>query len=237
MTDSGRQRKVGVLGRLGVYPAHRLSGAGRRALAYLAVKGPVVQRSLTCMNLWPNHPEDRARANLRRTLWQLPPGWVIASSWELRLMAEVDLDDAYEAAALATTSTPLEPRQVDLLKRDLLPGWYEEWLVPEQNQFHLQRIQTLEKVCRTATEAQDFGLATSAGLAAVCAEPLRESAVTALVAAHLREGNRYEAVRRYHEYASLLRRELDVEPGTELATLMSPFAGVEPKSRLVPGWV
>ena len=71
----------------------------------------------------------------------------------------------------------------------------------EQDQFHLQRIQALEEVCRTATETHDFGPATSAGLAAVCAEPLRESAVAALVAAHLGEGNRYEAVRRYHEYA------------------------------------
>jgi DNA-binding SARP family transcriptional activator len=178
-----------------------------------------------CMNLWPSLPEDRARANLRRTLWQLPAGWVVASSWELRLMAEVDLDDAHEVAALAMTSTPLEPRQVELLRHDLLPGWYEEWLMPEQDQFHLQRIQALEQVCHTATKAQDFGLATSAGLAAVCAEPLRESAVTALVAAHLGEGNRYEAVRRYHDYASLLRRELDVEPSAELAALMSPFAG------------
>jgi DNA-binding SARP family transcriptional activator len=235
VTDAGRRRKIGVLGRLGVYPAHRLSGAGRRALAYLAVKGPVVQRSLTCVNLWPSLPEDRARANLRRTLWQLPPGWVAASSWELRLMAEIDLDDAHKIAALAMTSTPLEPRQVELLKHDLLPGWYEEWLMPEQDQFHLQRIQALEKVCRMATVAQNFSLATSAGLAAVCAEPLRESAVTALVAAHLGEGNRYEAARRYHEYASLLRRELDVEPGAELAALVSPFAVAEPKSRLVPG--
>jgi DNA-binding SARP family transcriptional activator len=177
------------------------------------------------MNLWPSLPEDRARANLRRTLWQLPAGWVVASSWELRLMAEVDLDDAHEVAALAMTSTPLEPCQVELLRHDLLPGWYEEWLMPEQDQFHLQRIQALEEVCHTATEAQDFSLATSAGLAAVCAEPLRESAVTALVAAHLGEGNRYEAVRRYHDYASLLRRELDVEPGAGLAAMMSPFAG------------
>ena len=122
------------------------------------------------------------------------------------------------------TSTPIEPRQVELLMHDLLPGWYEEWLAPEQDQFHLRRIQALEKVCRRATETQEFGLATSAGLAAVCAEPLRESAVAALVAAHLGEGNCYEAVRRYHEYACLLRRELDVEPGAELAALMSPFA-------------
>lgn len=168
VTDSHRQPRVGVLGRLGVYPAQRLSGAGRRALAYLS-----------------------------RTLWQLPPDWVVASNWELRLTAEVDLDDAYEVTALAMTSTPLVPRQVELLRHDLLPGWYEEWLVPEQDRFHLRRLQALEQVCRTATEAHDYGLATSAGLAAVCAEPLRESAVSPLVAAHLSEGNRYEAVRRY----------------------------------------
>ena len=197
------------------------------------MKGPVAQRSLMCMNLWPSLPEDRARANLRRTLWQLPPGWVAASSWELRLMADVDLDDAHEVAALALTSTGLEPHQVELLRHDLLPGWYEEWLVPEQDQFHLQRIQALEEVCRTATETHDFGPATSAGLAAVCAEPLRESAVAALVAAHLGEGTvccgaPLPRVRHF------LRRELDVEPGAELAALMSPFAGAEPKSRLAP---
>jgi DNA-binding SARP family transcriptional activator len=46
-----------------------------------------------------------------------------------------------------------------------------------------------------------------------------------LVAAHLGEGNCYEAVRRYHNYVSLLRRELDVEPGAELTALVSPFTG------------
>ena len=157
-----------MLGRLGVYPAERLSGTGRRALAYLAVKGPVAQRSFMCTNLWPSLSEDRARANLRRTLWQLPLGWVDASSWELHLMADVDLDDAHETAALAMTSTPLEPPQVELLMHDLLPGWYEEWLAPEQDQFHLQRIQALEEVCRTATKAQDFGLATSPGISPGC---------------------------------------------------------------------
>jgi DNA-binding SARP family transcriptional activator len=223
VTDSSGRRKVGVLGRLGVYPAHRLSGPGRRVLAYLAVKGPVVPRLLACADLWPDLPEARARANLRRTLWQLPPGWVVATGWELRLSARVDLDDALEVTALASTRTMLDPHQVELLKHDLLPGWYEEWLAPEQDQFHLQRIQALEGVCRGAAEAHDYGLATSAGLAAVCAEPLRESAVTALVKAHLGEGNRFEAVRRYQEYADLLRRELGVAPGTQVTALMAPL--------------
>jgi DNA-binding SARP family transcriptional activator len=227
VTDSSRHRKVGVLGRLGVYPAQRLSGPGRRTLAYLAVRGPVATRLLACMDLWPDVPERRARANLRRSLWQLPPGWVTASSWELRLTARVDLDEAIEVAGrTASGDAALQPREVELLKDDLLPGWYEEWLAPAQVLFHLQRIQALEQVCRRSARIGDYGLATNAGLAAVCAEPLRESAVVALVEAHLHEGNRYEAVRRYHEYAHLLRRELNVAPGAELEALISQVGTV-----------
>jgi DNA-binding SARP family transcriptional activator len=223
VADSSERRQVGVLGGLGVWPADRLSGVGRRVIAYLAVKGPTAQRSLMCMNLWPDQPDDRARANLRRALWQLPEGWIRASSWELRLTADVDLDAATEVAALAMSSVTLDASQISLLTRDLLPGWYDEWLVGEQDLFHLRRIQALEAVCRTAARAQKYGLATMAGLAAICAEPLRESAVLALVEAHLGEGNLFEAVRRYHAYADLLHRELNVEPGDDLAHLISPL--------------
>lgn len=221
MADS-RRRTVGVLGRLGIYPAHHLSGPERRVLAYLAVMGPDTSRPLVCADLWPDVPEARARANLRRALWQLPAGWVCANAWELHLAARVDLVEAREVVrAVASGKTDVNAAQADLLKHDLLPGWYEEWLAPEQDQFHLQRIQTLEEICRRSTQAHDFGLATSAGLAAVAAEPLRESAVCALVNAHLGEGNSFEAVRRYREYADLLRRELDLSPGHALGALIS----------------
>jgi hypothetical protein len=126
-----------------------------------------------------------------------------------------------EVAALADIDSARAPGQT--LRHDLLPGWYEEWLMRSRTSSTCNGSGAEQVPHRN--KAQDFGLATSAGLAAVCAEPLRESAVTALVAAHLGEGNRYEAVRRYHDYASLLRRELDVEPSAELAALMSPFAG------------
>jgi DNA-binding SARP family transcriptional activator len=206
-----------------VLPVQRLSGVGRRVLAYLAIKGSVAHRSLMCMDLWPDLDEPRARANLRRALWQLPTGWVSASAWDLRLDAEVDLAAAQEVASVAMSAQPLDREQVELLTRDLLPGWYDAWLAVEQDLFHLQRIQALEAACRTATNAYAYGLATSAGLAAVCAEPLRESAVTALIEAHLGEGNLFEAVRRYHAYAGLLRRELDTDPGAEITALVSPF--------------
>jgi DNA-binding SARP family transcriptional activator len=224
VTNSFDRRRVGVLGGLGVFPVERLSGVSRRVLAYLAVKGPSVARTLVGMDLWPDLPEDRARANLRRALWQLPTGWITADGPDLVLDAEVDLTEARQVADRAFAAQPLDGGELRMLLRDLLPGWYEDWIVSEQEQFHLQRVQALEAVCRTATHDGAYRDATAAGLAAVCAEPLRESAVTALVEAHLGEGNRFEALRRYQAYESLLRCELDTAPGRELHDLVSSFA-------------
>ncbi|MGV9709940.1 AfsR/SARP family transcriptional regulator [Gordonia sp. NPDC003424] len=215
------QHRVNVLGRLSVMPETHLSTAARRVLAYLGVHGPVVQRALMSMQLWPAMTESHARANLRRAIWQTPNDSILSTSWEVRLTAVVDLAEAREIADTALSGTPLDVRQVDLLSRDLLPGWYEDWLTDEQDAFHLARIQGLEQACRTATHLRQYGLATRAGLAAVCAEPLRQSAVIALIRAHLDEGNSYEAVRRYQHYRDLLAEELGVEPGAEVTDLMA----------------
>jgi DNA-binding SARP family transcriptional activator len=217
-------RQVRVLGRLSVVPEERLSASARRAIAYLAVKGPVVQRSLMSMALWPSVLDTRARANLRRAIWQIPAGWVRSTSWEVRLEADVDLIEARSVADLAVDSASLDAGQIDLLTRDLLPGWYDEWLLDEQDAFHLIRLQGLEAMCRTATRQRQFCLATRAGLAAVSAEPLRQSAVVALMLAHLEEGNEYEALRRYEHYRCLLRDELGVEPSLEVTSLVGVVA-------------
>lgn len=224
MSSPRVRRQVRVLGRLSILPEARLSAAARRTIAYLAVKGPVVQRSLMSMELWPTMLDARARANLRRAIWQTPPGWLTATSWEVTLEADVDVVEARQVADLALDSRPLDASQIDLLTRDLLPGWYEDWLLDEQDAFHLARLQGLEAVCRTATELRQFGLATRAGLAAVMAEPLRQSAVLALVRAHLQEGNSYEAFRRVEHYRDLLRAELGVDPAPEVVALVADVA-------------
>lgn len=143
----------------------------------------------------------------------------------MTLDAEVDVAEARRVADRALASVLLDASEVDLLTRDLLPGWYDEWLAGEQDAYHLVRVQGLEEACRTATRLRQFGLATSAGLAAVSAEPLRQSAVLALIEAHLEEGNSYEALRRYEHHRDLLRDELGVEPGAEVSALVAAVGG------------
>ena len=59
-----------------------------------------------------------------------------------------------------------------------------------------------------------------AAIAAIAAEPLRESAQRALIEAHLGEGNWVEAHRGFVTYRDLLRRELGVSPSHELASFV-----------------
>ena len=100
-------RMVGIVGRLGVYPMVRLSLRARRVLAYLALRGQPVARGVVSADLWPDVVDDVGRANLRRALWHLPPGWVNAVGDELLLDAESDLTRARRVAARALDGEPL----------------------------------------------------------------------------------------------------------------------------------
>lgn len=217
----GPEQHVMVLGTLELSPHERMTGIGRQVVAYLAVRGPRRLRAQVCGDLWPDVPENRARANLRRALWQLPGGWVAADGPDLVLQATVDLDRALQVARRAVRDGGLTWEAMALLTRDILPGWYDGWVVDEQQAFHLLRTQALEAACRRATSERDFTLATQAGLLAVQSEPLRESAVEALVEAALREGNRRLALQHYEAFAEMLEHELGATPDRRLQVLIS----------------
>jgi DNA-binding SARP family transcriptional activator len=170
------RRRIAIVGRLGVYPMMRLSLPGRRLLAYLALRRQPVLRGLASAHVWPDVPEDVGRANLRRALWHVPQGWVVPVGDELVLDAECDLEEAHRIAANALAGDPLSLEEIALLSSDILPGWHEEWVLPEQDAFHMLRVQALEAACRTMVPTGRYGLAIQAGAAAVAAEPLRESA-------------------------------------------------------------
>jgi DNA-binding SARP family transcriptional activator len=210
-------RLIAVIGSLGLRPARKLSIPARRLLAYLALRGGCVGRSLAAAGLWAECAEEAARANLRRALWQAPEGWVDAVGDMLVLEAECDLDHARLVAARALEGRRLTFDEIDLLCGDVLPGWYEEWALAAHEAFRLLRVQALEAACRTLSAQANHALAVHAGAAAVAAEPLRESATAALIDAHLAQRNRYEALRCFRALEARLREELAVAPEPELA--------------------
>jgi DNA-binding SARP family transcriptional activator len=149
---------------------------------------------------------------------------VVATASDLALAGDVVVD-VDEAAAAARRALSHEGERDDLdrlcLVGDLLPGWYDDWLLIDRERFRQLRVHALESLCDDCACAGDFAAAAAAGLAAVAAEPLRESAHRILIRAHLAEGNVGEAIRQYAIYRDLLRAELGIEPSGQLKELVA----------------
>ncbi|HSJ82680.1 MAG TPA: bacterial transcriptional activator domain-containing protein [Acidimicrobiia bacterium] len=99
---------------------------------------------------------------------------------------------------------------------DLLPDWSDDWLIPEQEMYRQLRLQVLETLCLRLTREQRFAEAMEAGLLAVSADPLRESAHQAVINALLAQGNRGKALLHYQQLSQLLNEELGIWPSFRL---------------------
>jgi DNA-binding SARP family transcriptional activator len=204
----------------------------QRLIAFLALHDRPMPRMYIAGVLWPEVPTSRANANLRAGLWRLPEpcrGVVDQSAQGLRLSdITVDLRDATTLAQRLLDHTQECPEaQLGSAARrelaaELLPTWYDDdWMLVERERFHQLRLHALEAVCDRLITAGRYGEAIDAGLAAVAAEPLRESAHRVLIKAHLAEGNHGEADRQYQLCRHILRDELGVEPSSALRRLVS----------------
>lgn len=194
----------------------------QRFLALLAVREHQ-SRATVSGTLWADASQARAQANLRNAVWQvrlrsrdllrcdrlsvgLRPGAAVVDLVEARRQASQALDGGLGAA--------------DALREDLLPHWDEEWLVMERERQRQLRLHALEARSASLCRAGRYPEAVDAALAAVRAEPLRESAQLALVRAHLAESNVHEAVRQLDLYRRQLDHELGIAPGAELIELV-----------------
>jgi SARP family transcriptional regulator, regulator of embCAB operon len=79
----------------------------------------------------------------------------------------------------------------------------------------------LEALAERLTAQGHYGDAAAAALAAVRAEPLRESPRAALIRVHIAEGNPSEALREFARYGELLMLELGVKPTERLRSLVA----------------
>jgi len=217
--------------------------AQARLLAFLAVSRRPVSRSLLSQQLWDPVDDKKGASALRSNLWRLPrPTGVplvstTATHVALSDAVEVDLwqrervakqltapvlatDGGEPAAGAAPTPEPHA-----LWTDDLLPEWADEWLVVERESYRQVRLHALEHLSRRLREAGQHSRALTVALAAVQADPLRETAHRAVIAVHLAEGNPAEALRQFHVYRRLLAHELGLPPSPAIRELVGPLLG------------
>jgi DNA-binding SARP family transcriptional activator len=203
--------------------------AACRLLAFLGIRGQS-SRMEVAGHLWPEASESKAHASLRTVLWRLrqtSDDQLVTGGQALALASSVEVDVAtflataqrLLAPATATDPPPFAGRLSAsglVGVGELLPGWYEDWVLFERERLRQLRMHALEAVAMRLTAEHRHAEAIEAALAAVRLEPLRESATRVLIMAHLAEHNLVEAVRCYVQFRDNLHRELGVAPTPDL---------------------
>jgi DNA-binding SARP family transcriptional activator len=192
--------------------------AVQRLIAFLALHPRPLHRTYVAGSLWLDKTEARATSNLRSALWRTHAcgrRLIHCSRTHLRLGDEVRVDvTEADSTAHRLLSTGVTGVDVDarLLGGELLPDWYDDWVIIERERLRQLCLTALERASAGWLVAGRLGLAVEAAYRAVSAEPLRESANRAVVEAHLAAGNVKEAVDHYTQYRKLLREALGLTP-------------------------
>ena len=208
-----------------------LPGGSKRLIAFLALKGRPMTRAAAAGALWPDVSEEQAHASLRSAIWRLDK--ITREAMQVDVL-ELDLApgvalDLRESRALAHRLLIVDtlPSDADMtfeaiaaLTSELLPDWYDEWVIIEAEDWRQLRLHPLEALAERLMAVDRFGDAVQAVRAAINADPLRESAHAALIRVHLAEGNQSEALEAYEAYRALLLSELGLAPTERLQSLV-----------------
>ncbi|HEX6149464.1 AfsR/SARP family transcriptional regulator [Nocardioides sp.] len=196
----------------------------QRLTALLALRGTAPRSEISGI-LWPDTTDGKADASLRTAIRHTQvsaPGTLAVTHGAIGIARtlRVDVHDLRHAHGQRRRGSPLLP----LLERgELLPGWYEDWVVHHRTQLELIRLRTLEEVAARALEQADALSALRAARLAATIEPLHEPAQSLIIRAHLVHGDHVSAVRQYRQFQQLLDDELQTLPSARLHALVQPY--------------
>jgi DNA-binding SARP family transcriptional activator len=258
--------RIDLFGRLQATQRDRVVNRfrARRAgslLAYLAYhRDRPHPREVLIELLWPEVAPQIGRTNLRRELCALrrqlePPGIVpgaviVADRLCLRLNPAACTTDVADFEALLQTAARarnrLEQAQrlaeaVELYRGELLPGYFEDWILPERQRLAEGFFGALRQLAAYHEEAGGLTEAVRWARRAAAADPLREEAHHLLIRL-LAAGRPEEARRQYRELERLLAQEAGSEPAPEIAEFIGGLerkgrpAGAERDTRQVDAW-
>ncbi len=190
------------------------------AYLLLHAERPISRQTLAFV-LWPDEPEDAARANLRRHLYhlrrRLPAAapdrpWLRGDSETLQWNPGSDTWlDVAEFERLSAAPETLEAA-VTLYSGDLLEGQYEEWILQHREFLRSLFLSDLNQLVQQQRARRDYARATALAGRLLAHDPLREDTVRLLMALHHESGDRASALKEYTTFLHRLRDELGVDP-------------------------
>ncbi|HZO93188.1 MAG TPA: AAA family ATPase [Candidatus Baltobacteraceae bacterium] len=193
-------------------------------LAYLLLHRDVLlARSDVAFALWPDAPNETARANLRRHLGYLqaalPPGrWLAGDAKTLRWDGRASVD-VTEFEALSADERG-RAAAVELYGGDLLEAFGdEEWLLAERERLRALQIANLSALIVARRIDRDVTAAVEYARRLLSLDPAREDALRHIMALRTELGDRAGALGAYETFVRFVREELGVEPMPETSAL------------------
>ena len=208
-------------------------------LAFLAWHAGVPQpRHRVAVAFWPDSSDAQALTNLRRELHALrrvlgSEGCLQATATDLTWVdvAGVELDlrvfeaaaaAAFEADARGDAATACAQAELAIARYrgELLPGLYDEWALEARAAVEQRCVDLCDLASRLHRAAGDLAAAVATARRRIELRPLEESGYRTLMELQAQVGDPAAAVSTYHRCASMLERELGVQPDRETSELL-----------------
>lgn len=221
----------------------QLTGRQQEFIAYLALNRKVPQsRQRLSFQFWPDLPDDRARANLRKELSlirkALPKADEFISvtgktlQWNPESHFTLDVADFEEIAKKGKQATLEElERAISLYRGELLPDLDCEWVLPERDRLHQMFRQVLEKLINQLEIQRDYPVGVTYAQQLLRDDPLNEGAYCSLIRLYGLMGDRTSGLQTYHQCMTLLREELGIDPSATTQKLYEQLLRSEGETR------
>jgi WD40 repeat protein/DNA-binding SARP family transcriptional activator len=227
--------QIRLLGRFDVYLDEKQiiisSRVGQSLFAYLALQaGTPHRREKLAGIFWPKSSDESARKNLRQELWRIRkalPGQSLSAGHAYLLSDEYTITFNPEAdywldVAILENSN-LDPQalaaSLSLYQGELLPGFYDDWVVFERDRIQTVFESRMERLVETLAEAESWKAVQEHCERWLALGSSPEPAYRALMISHHMRGNAAQLRSSYRRCIDDLRDRFGVEPSGETHAL------------------
>ena len=201
-------------------------------LAYLALNAGITQRREKLASLlWPEATEGNARSYLRQALWRIRKALASDSlnGQEYLLVSDISVVFDDQSSYWLDATVLLEPAEelpveeimaaIQLYRGELLPGFYDEWIVLERDRLQAAYQQKMNLLLERLVTAGRWDDSVQWSEQWIRLDHAPEPAYRALLRAHAGLGNQGMVGVTYQRCVASLERELSVEPSPETQQL------------------
>jgi DNA-binding SARP family transcriptional activator len=222
----------------------KITPKAQALLAYLLLCGPRLHhRDILATLFWREYTEKQARGCLSTTLWRLrcvlesrdisrgtylltTSNDELSFNWESNHWLDVAVFEKQVNLALSKPVQIVPTADIQALENilplytsDLLEGFYDDWVIREQERLNHLYLDSLEYLMRYYHHYGVYEKSLTYGQRILAQEPIRESIHREIMRLCLETGQRALAVRQYEICREILAKELNLPPMEETEAL------------------